>query len=226
MGCNNKYTWLVVCALLMAQTGKAQRLYIGGGYTWLYAPQWDKAIQTFNFSRPFAGQQRLLKDGVQIQGTYLVGAGKRARQGVSLSYSYVGSSAGYGLTNNLRLHLVKPGYLWHFHGSGWLQNMWVNIAASAVVGILNRSVQGATYIYPDAQTTAWTIGGSADVTCAYKLPMHPAGMQIYPYVQAGYAPYVYAPNAEPLLNQTKQLTSKNHTGIFTATFGVVLSRGQ
>jgi hypothetical protein len=227
MGCNNKYIWLAVCALLVAHTGRAQRLYIGGGYTWLHAPQWDKAIQTYNFSRPFAGQQPLLKDGVQIHGAYLLGAGKRGRQGVCLSYTYVGSSAGgYGLTNNLRLHLVKPGYLWHFGGRGWLQHMWVNVAASAVVGILNRNVEGASYTYPDAQTTAWAIGGSADVTCAYKVPIHLAGMQIHPYVQAGYAPYVYAPNAEPLLNQTKQLTSKNHTSIFTVSFGLMLTRGQ
>lgn len=217
---------IFVLLYLHPQISFGQDVSIGIGYSYLLAKQWDKAIQTYNFSRPFIVQkQPLLTNGVTIYSSYLFRSGKWYQNGIYLSYSYFNSSsANENLSNSLHLHFVKPGYLFHFENVKRLNNFSANIVIAAHLGTLNRRMNRNINISDDNKTTAFGIGGSIDIMCAYRCLKINHQLAMSPYARAGFTPFFYAPGFETLLNQTKSLASKASTEILNMEVGIVLSR--
>ena len=72
----------------------AQELKTDLSYNYLYSNEWDKAIQTYNFSRPFnTERQPLINHGLNASLSYIFESNKNFKHGVNLSYSYFRSSA-------------------------------------------------------------------------------------------------------------------------------------
>ncbi len=217
---------ILILLFLCPQIAFSQNLRVGFGYSYLYAKQWDKAIQTYNFSRPFnVKKQPLLENGVTIYASYLFNSGKRYMHGINCSYSYFNStSTNENLSNTLNLHLVKPGYGIHFENNGKLKCLSTDLIVSAVLGGLFRCVNHTPYLYDDKRAKALGIGGSIDIKCAYRCLKINKGLSMSPYVNAGFTPYFYAPGFESLINQTKQLVSKTSTEILNLELGVIFNR--
>ena len=217
---------ILILLFLCPQISFSQNLRVGFGYSYLYARQWDKAIQTYNFSRPFiVKKQPLLENGVTIYSSHLFNSGKRYRHGINCSYSYFNSSStNENLSNALNLHLVKPGYVIHFENNGQLKCLSIDFIVSALLGGLFRRVNHTPYFYDDKRAKAFGIGGSIDIKCAYRSLQINKRLTVSPYVNVGFTPYFFAPGFESLINQTKQLVSKTSTEILNLELGIIFTR--
>lgn len=219
--------WVILILLyLYPQISFSQDLSVGFGYSYLFAKQWDKAIQTYNFSRPFIVQkQPLLTNGATIYSSYLFNSGKRHRHGIICSYSYFNSSStNENLSNTLNLHLVKLGCMMHLENTKQLKGLSIDLIVSALLGGLLRRVNQTPYFYDDKRAKALGIGGNIGVKCAYRCLKINKRLTVSPYVDAGFTPYFYAPEFESLINQTKQLASKKSTDILNLELGLIITR--
>lgn len=217
---------ILILLFLCPQVSFSQDLEVGFGYSYVYAKQWDKAIQTYNLSRPFIlKKQPLIENGLNIFSSYLFHSGKRLAHGINCSYSYFNSSSdNENLSNKLHLHLIKPGYIMHYDPHGQLKFLSIDLNISAQLGGLFRRVNNTPYFYDDKRAIALGIGGSMDIKCSYQLLKINKRLTLSPYVNAGFTPYFYAPSFESLINQTKQLSCKASTEILNLELGLTFTR--
>jgi hypothetical protein len=201
----------------------AQELKTDFSYQYLFAKQWDKAIQTYNFSRPFlAEKQPLLMHGLFAAVSYIFKSTKYVRHGINLSYSYFRSKAdNENLNNTLHLHFLNPGYVLHIGKIGKRQALYAEGIISATTSGLFRNVNGKPYTYDEATSKAFGIGGNINLKFGYGFDISDK-YSLSPFISFACAPYLYSPNSEPVLNQTKGLTSKNWTYIVSAQTGLSL----
>jgi hypothetical protein len=193
-------------------------------YTYMHANQWEKAIQTYNFSRPFLSEkQPLLSHGLNASFSRLFRSSKKLQHGISLSYTFFESAAkNESLNNSLNLHVVQLGYILRFknpeNSSGFYAEL--NIAAESCG--LFRYVNGLPFEYDNNTSKAFGVGGNLGLKAGYQMRLNDR-IYLSPFMLAGYAPYLYAPNMEAVINQTKTLSSKNFTGVLSAQLGVAFS---
>jgi hypothetical protein len=69
------------------------------------------------------------------------------------------------------------------------------------------------------RSKAFGIGGDICLKAGYCLTLK-NNYFLSPFISIGYIPYLYSPNSEAVINQTKELTSKNWTGILTTQIGL------
>lgn len=199
----------------------AQEVKIDASYNYLFANQWDKAIQTYNFSRPFNYEkQPLLMHGLTTSGTYISKSSKRLKHGINLSYSYFRSSSeNENLDVKLHLNFLKLAYLLHYEYKEKLKNMYTDIIFSATTSALVRNVNGKPFTYDEEKSKAFGIGGDLSIKMGYFMKFkNKVGLS--PFVLIACTPYFYSPNTEAVINQTKGLASKSSTAIFSAQMGM------
>lgn len=204
--------WTIACP--------AQKVEFGAAYAYLYATQWDKAIQTYNFARPFKSyKQPLLHTGGAVYGAYLFPKGK-VKKGVCLTYAYYSSSStNAAIATNFNLHTLKPSF---FIRTIYKKKLSADLALSLLTGALTKRVNGEQYIYRESNNTAFAIGACLGAKLTYRCLRLNERCALAPYVEASYTPYVYTPNFEPLLNQTRQLASKPHSSLLGINCGIIL----
>jgi hypothetical protein len=199
----------------------AQEVKIDASYNYLFANQWDKAIQTYNFSRPFLSEkQPLLMHGLTTSGTYIFNSPKRLKHGINLSYSYFRSSSeNENLDVKLHLNFLKLAYLLHYECQEKLKNLYADFIFSATTSALFRNVNGNPFTYDEEKSKAFGIGGDISVKMGYFMKFKNKN-GLSPFVLIACTPYFYSPNTEAVINQTKGLTSKNSTAIISAQIGM------
>ena len=192
-------------------------------YKYMFANKWEKAIQTYNFSRPFLEEkQPLLMHGLTASASYIFKSSKRLKHGVNLSYSNFKSSAENDKLNNvLNLHFLNLGYIIHFQNNENAKGFYTDLIISVVSSGLCRYVNDEPFNYDDTRSKAFGIGGGLSIRAGYYLNLKNR-INLSPFVLVGYTPYVYSPNSEAVINQTKGLVSNNWTGIFTSQVGLTL----
>ena len=201
----------------------SQETKIDGGFVYMYAPQWDKAIQTYNFSRPFLENQQPLFDmGVSISATQIFGSKNRLNHGFSLSGTFFESRAkNENFDNLLRLGILKPSYLILFFNSDKSSGLFTELGVSLVISVLSRKVNGSLFDFNEGRYRAYGIGGEISNKTGYRFKQK-GKFSFSPFVALAYTPYLYSPNTEVLINQTQGLASKSWTPIFSAQIGVSL----
>jgi len=213
----------LVCIFVLYMTFKyvsAQEIKGDIAYQYIYSKQWDKAIQTYNFSRPFLTEkQPLLIHGINPSLSYIFKSSNNLKHGINLSYSYFRSSAkNENFKNILNLHFLQLGYILHYENSEKLKNAYVDLIVSAISNGLFRNLNGESFEYDEKKSKAYGIGGNLTLKFGYYFEIKEK--IISPYLSVGYTPYLYSPNTEAVINQTKGLTSKTWTGIFNLQMGV------
>lgn len=218
-----KFLALAFAAVSAWGSSSAQGLTVGIAYEYLYANQWDKAIQTYNFSRPFLAQQQpLFIHGLNASASYLFPSTKRFAHGIELSYSRFGStSENEGFENTLTLNLLSLGYILHVENPWKCKALYADLMLSARASGLFRKVNGDPFEYDDERSKAYGIGGELGVRIGYKLSVQHSNW-LSPFIALAYTPYLYAPNTEAVINQTKGLASRDWTGITTAQVGLAV----
>ena len=201
----------------------AQEFRTDISYKYIFANKWDKAIQTYNFSRPFLEKkQPLLMHGLNASVSYIFKSSSSLKNGIHISYNYFKSSAeNENLKNILNLHFLNLGYIIHYENNVKTKGLYTDLIISAVSSGLFRNVNDEPFEYDEARAKAFGIGGDLSIRAGYYLKLKNK-IYLSPFVLVGYTPYFYSPNSEAVINQTKGLVSNNWTGIFTTQVGLTL----
>lgn len=191
-------------------------------HKYIYPKQWDKIIQTYNFARPnLTEKQPLFKHGAQISFNYLLKSEKRIMHGINFSYSYFRSSAeNENFNNTLNLHFLNLGYIIRYENDKKLKGLYTDLIISATSSVLFRNVNGEPFEYDEKTAKAFGIGGDLSIRTGYYLKLKNK-IHLSPFILVGYTPFIYSPNCEAIINQTKGLVSNNWTGIVSTQIGLI-----
>jgi hypothetical protein len=212
---------VIVVLFFMQLTLIAQEVKIDASYNYLFANQWDKAVQTYNFSRPFNYEkQPLFMHGLTTSGTYISESAKQFKHGINLSYSYFRSSSeNENLDVKLHLNFLKLSYLLHYEYKEKLKNLYTDFIFSATTSALFRNVNGKPFTYDEEKSKAFGIGGDISIKIGYFMKFKNKN-GLSPFVLIACTPYFYSPNTEAVINQTKGLATKSSTTILSAQMGM------
>ena len=199
----------------------AQEFKIDASYNYLFANQWDKAIQTYNFSRPFNYEkQPLFMHGLTTSGTYISKSPKQLKHGINISYSYLRSSSeNENLDVKLHLNFLKLAYVLHYEYKEKLKNIYTDFIFSVTSSALFRNVNGKPFTYDEEKSKAFGIGGEVGVKIGYFMKFKNKN-GLSPFIHIACSPYFYSPNTEAVINQTKGLAGNPSTGILSTQIGM------
>lgn len=219
-----KIVFLAVALLGIASGVGAQVLSVDVSYQYLSAKQWNRAVQTYNFSRPFLPErQPLFASGAGVLLGYGFPAAQRVQHGVELAYAYFRSAAeNVDFNNTLNLHFLQLGYQARYPMT---EHLYLDLVVSAKASGIFRNINGERLEDDEARAYALGVGGDLTLRVGYRIRMG-SGQYIAPFVAVGYTPYLYAPNVEPVINQTKRLVGGGSTGIATAQVGARFEIGR
>ena len=205
----------------------AQEWKVELSYKYMYSNQWDKAIQIYNFSRPsLAEKQPLLRNGLNTSLSYRFKNAKHLKHGINISYCYFRSSSeNKNFNNSLNLNFINLGYLLHFENQEKWRGLYTDIIIGATSSLLKRNLNGETFEYDDTKSNAFGIGGDINLKLGYAIKLNNRSF-LSPFVAIACTPYLYAPNSEAVINETKGLTSRNWTSIWSTQIGFIFQLRQ
>ena len=200
---------------------QSQEIEVDLSYKYMFAGNWDKAIQTYNFSRPFLKEkQPLLMHGINGSISYIFKSKKKFKQGINASYSHFTSYAeNVNFVNQLNLHFLNIGYILRYESTEKYKGLTTDLILSATSSALFRNVNDESFIYDETRARAFGIGGDLSIKTSYSFTLK-NNIRLSPFIQVGYTPYLYSPNTEAVINQTTGLTAPEYTGVFTSQVGV------
>lgn len=199
----------------------AQEFKTDISYKYIFANKWDKAFQTYNFSRPFLEEkQPLFMHGINASASKIFKSSRKFEYGINLSYSYFKSYAeNENLINILHLHFLNLGYVVHYENNEKTKGLYTDLIISLVSSGLYRNVNGEPFEFDDSRAKAFGVGGDLSIKAGYCFNLKNK-IHLSPFVLIGYTPYIHSPNSEALINQTKGLVNNNWTGIFSTQVGL------
>jgi len=203
---------------------KAQETNLGFSCDFISASQWNEMIQTYNTSRPFIiNKQPLFSFGPGVSVSQTLISHKKISQGITISYSFLKSKAiNENFTNTFNLHLLNLGYFIRYSYSEKGNGAFGELQISTISSGLFRNVDNVPFVYDDARSKAYGIGGNICLKAGYWFDKI-KNLDFAPFFQVGYVPYLYAPNSESVINETSGITGKENTGIFNLKTGLLLS---
>lgn len=197
------------------------------GYRYLYAPAWDRMVQTYNFARPFLDEpQPLLQDGIGLGFTRTFVGTRRIRSGIALGYGrFVSQAEATGLESRIRLHQLRIAYT-----ARWVpkdpESLWQLETGVGLFGNhLSRLVNDAPIADEELRPRSMGIGADIQLLVGRRFAWG-ASRWIVPYLAVNIAPYVHQPTAEVIINQTRGLVAGNGTFMLTGSVGLRLQLGK
>lgn len=198
----------------------AQKLSMDVSYKYMYAKQWDRSIQLYNFSRPWLiEKQPLLIHGVNVGFNYARPTKQDLNHGLSVDLSFFRSFAeNKNMANAINLYLGNVGYFVRKDFSILHSNCYTEMRLALTLSGLFRRVNQDPFLVDDTQIRAFGIGSDVQMKFGYYLPCL-VGINGALFLAVSYAPYVYSPYGESVLNQTMGITNHYGTGILGAQIG-------
>ena len=214
-------TFFLLLFLSLFIDAQSQEIEMDLSYKYMFANNWDKAIQSYNFSRPFLTEkQPLFMHGINGSASYIFKSENKFKQGINASYSHFTSYAeNVNFVNQCNLHFFNAGYILRYESTEKLKGLTTDFLLSASSSALFRYVNNEPFIYDDARSKAFGIGGDLSIKTSYSFNLK-NNIRLSPFIQVGYTPYLYSPNTEAVINQTTGLTAPEYTGVFTSQIGV------
>lgn len=198
-----------------------QRATLELNYAYLYSPQLDRAIQTYNFSRPFLQtKQPLLQHGIGMGASHYRKKDKK-RDGFQWNYCFASSYAKNDLyENQLNLHSLQLNYITSFFKHDSSAHFSSEIHLGLRTTALFRRINQTPFIVDERRMMSVGIGAHV----GYKLLFHSINRLnvIQPFLYFGIDPLSYSPNHEPLINGTKTLVSGPWSTILSSSVGLKL----
>ncbi len=213
---------LLTCLVFLCSNSLVAQGYSASiSYEYLHAPEWNKAIQTYNFTRPFlASPQPLISTGVQATLEYPLKPSGNSSLMLDLAW-YRSSAENVNFEATLNQYLLQVGYMQQLL-SGQSDQLTINAGLTIVGGALFRRINGAPLVYDETNAKALGIGGGIRLKVNYFL-IDNEKIRCGPFLGVQYIPYYYAPNTEAILNQTTGLTGKEWTSIFGSRVGIIVA---
>ena len=214
-------TLFLLLFLFLFIDAQSQEIEVDLSYKYMFANNWDKTIQTYNFSRPFLTEkQPLFIHGINGSVSYIFKSENKFKQGINASYSHFSSYAeNVNFVNQYILHFLNVGYILRHESAGSVEGLCTDFILSASSSALFRNVNDEPFIYDDTRSKAFGIGGDLSVKSSYSFNLK-NNIRLSPFIQIGYTPYLYSPNTEAVINQTRGLVSPNFTDVFSSQIGL------
>lgn len=196
-------------------------------YGYLHAPEWNKAIQTYNFSRPFLDTpQPIISTGIQATIASPLPSKGNNDHSLMLDLAWYRSSAeNSNFESTHHQYLLQFGYLRQVLSNQLPDQFTVKAGVSIVGGALFRRINGEPLVYDESSAKALGIGGGIRLKVNYYF-IDNGRIRCGPFLGVQYIPYYYSPNTEAILNQTTGLTGKEWTSIFGSRVGIVVAFGR
>lgn len=215
--------FVVVFGLLFLSINASftQGFGVSASYSYCYAPEFDKAIQAYNFSRPFQTEkQPLLINGFTTGLSYSFQTKNKFRSGIEVNYSVFRSySENADFNNSYHLSFLELGYTLNYHFSESKLKSSLEMNASCLTSSLKRKINDETFAFAEEKTSAFGIGGNLSLRYLYSLRYN-RNLVLSPFAGLNYSPYLYAPNTETVINQTKTLYTKAWTPVVRIDVGL------
>ena len=214
-------TLFLLLFLFLFIDAQSQEIEVDLSYKYMFANNWDKAIQTYNFSRPFLTEkQPLFIHGINGSVSYIFKSENKFKQGINASYSHFTSYAeNVNFVNQYNLHFLNVGYILRYESTEKLKGLTTDFILSASSSALFRNVNDEPFIYDDSRSKAFGIGGDLSIKTSYSFNLK-NNIRVSPFIQIGYTPYLYSPNTEAAINQTTGLVAPNFTDVFSSQIGM------
>ena len=214
-------TLFLLLFLFLFIDAQSQEIEVDLSYKYIFANNWDKAIQTYNFSRPFLTEkQPLFIHGINGSVSYIFKSENKFKQGINASYSHFTSYAeNVNFVNQYNLHFLNVGYILRYESTEKLKGLTTDFILSASSSALFRNVNDEPFIYDDSRSKAFGIGGDLSIKTSYSFNLK-NNIRVSPFIQIGYTPYLYSPNTEAAINQTTGLVAPNFTDVFSSQIGM------
>jgi hypothetical protein len=198
----------------------AQKFSMDVSYKYMYAKQWDRSIQLYNFSRPWLiEKQPLFMHGFNASFNYTLSTKQELIHGLSFDLSFFRSVAeNKNMANAINLYISNLGYFARKDFSILHSNCYTEMRLALTVSGLFRRVNQEPILVDETPTRAFGIGSDVQVKFGYSLPCL-AEIKGSLFLAISYAPYVYSPYSESVLNQTMGITNHYGTGIVGAQIG-------
>ncbi len=200
----------------------AQKYRLQAAYNYLYSPALDKAVQTYNFSRPFlSNPQPLLISGSSIETSILFAKDARIKHSINLQYTLFRSYAeNNNLNNVLVLHWINAGYSIYFYPLQQHPQFYNELSIFLAPSGLFRKVNGKPFEINGSRAKSLGIAAGLKAQAGY-IWMTGKQLNFSIFASINVMPYWYAPNNEAIINQTKGLVVKNTgTSAFGAQIGI------
>lgn len=222
-----KIIYTVTILFLFTQKVFAQNLTIGLSYNHLMAKQLDKAIETYNISRPFLKlKQNKLINGINGEIGYFFMSNKMIKQGIHFNYSFYNSKIrNENLLNVLSLHITNLNYVICFKLEK-LKRLTPEIQLGATSSLLTRKINNEYLVIDDKKYISNGYGFNSGFKLTYVV-FNRSSYSLAPYFFLGYTPFLFAPKNEAVINGTQHLITKNWTSLFNFKIGICyqLNRG-
>ncbi len=200
---------------------KSQMLQFEIANNYLRANEWNKAIQTYNFSRPFLSEaQPLFRLGLHFSTTYLFTNEKKLNHGIGLGYSYFNSYAlNDSFSNSLLLNFLSINYVLQWKAKRTEDGLYSEMNLSLQSSGLFRRVNDETFLVDESVSKAFGLGGDLGLKVGYMLPSNRRSGLAF-FLGAGTSPFFWSPNTEGVINQASELASKSWTSILHFSGGI------
>jgi hypothetical protein len=151
---------------------KSQLLQFEIANNYLHANEWNKAIQTYNFSRPFLSEpQPLFRLGLNFSATYLFTNEKKLNHGIGLGYSYYNSYAlNDSFSNSLLLNFLSINYVLQWKAKQTEGGLYSEMNLSIKSSGLFRRVNDEAFLVDESVSKAFGLGGDLGLKVGYMLP--------------------------------------------------------
>lgn len=216
---------VIVSSVLIVFVGivnlNAQKFELSVAYSYLHSKQWTNAIQTYNFSRPFLEEEQpLLSNGIYLSGTTFLKSETKNKRGVEFNYTLASSKAfNTNFNNTLNMHLVGIDYyLRHLYLSE-TKGLYTEVSVGLLLSGLFRRIDGENLIVDDSKAKALGVGIKINLKNGYILNLGDHNY-LNPFVNVGYSPYLYSPNLEAVINQTKGMLMGDWSRFATVQIGL------
>ena len=209
--------------LFLISAVRGQELRTDISYAYMYASEWDKAIQVYNFSRPFLQEkQPLLIHGMQSSVAKIWASDAAIRHGLDLSYAQFRSvSRESQFRNVLHLHFMKLGYILQYVPNRMKGRVYSELQAGVVSSLLFRNLEGSAFQIDERGIRAMGVGGECGIKTGY-YAMRSARHAVSIHMQLRCMPYVYAPGMEGILNQTRGVSSRAGSSVWILQGGIAV----
>lgn len=208
-----------ICSCTFSQSWK---VYLGMND--VYCPRWDQAIQTYNFTRPWLiEKQPLIQFGAysKIEYVFKSQSDRPWKKSLYLNYSFHSSFAeNKNFINRLTFQTVTPGIGFTHALSKKVNQLNFTICAGLLLSGLKRTINDTAIVLENEWSTSFGIGVQTETIVKYDF--HLAKKVISPFLNFGFTPYLFQPDAEVVLNETKGFISKPNYILVNASVAVVL----
>lgn len=222
-------TLATLLLILLTTCIQAQEFGININYQLISASEWNKATQTYNFSRPFLpNKQPLLQHGVNLSFYYLGSPDQTWALGPALSLSLHRSSANNS-NFNIGINSILLDLGWRIQYRPEEYGLFLAFTPSLTGVTLNRTLNGEVVIIGPGEEdqTLRTFGLGAGIQAQIGYDFDVGGdWSLSPVVAGSYHPYLWAERSDVIFNEAATGGLKPSTSIWGVQGGMILRRNK